>query len=37
MAVPSIEAWVEALWLIAEARAGRSEAQVAGWGEPLPA
>jgi trehalose-6-phosphatase len=37
VAVPSIEAWVEALWLIAEARAGRSEAQVAGWGEPLPA
>jgi hypothetical protein len=40
VAVPSIEAWVEALWCIAEARAERAsskESDAIGWGDPLPA
>jgi trehalose-6-phosphatase len=35
--VPSIDAWVEALWTIAEARMSRPVAEAAGWGEALPA
>jgi hypothetical protein len=35
--VPSIDAWVEALWTIAEARMSRPVAEAASWGEALPA
>ena len=35
--VPSIDAWVEALWTIAEARMSRPVTEAASWGEALPA